>query len=228
MILRSSLTVAFLLVAAVGAQAQVWIGGGSVPRRGSWEVSGGALWSQGYDLGDRTATLTRNPGTGPSPFELFTAETRLDPAPAGHGRLGIYVARRVSLEGGIQYSRPLLTTTLSNDAEGAASITASETVTRYVFTGSIVFHLGSFAGGRATPFVLGGGGYVRELHEGAELVETGQEVHAGAGVKFWFGTGRRRAGVRGDVGVSLRERGITFTEARRTVPTAGVSLIYLF
>lgn len=225
---RGWLAIAFLLAAGADAHAQVWMGGGSVPRRGSWEISGGALWAEGYDLGDRTATLTRNPGSGPAPFELFAAETRLEPAPAGHGRLAFYVARRVSLEGGLQYSRPLLTTTLSNDAEGAASITASETVTRYVFTGSILFHLGSFAGGRGMPFVLGGGGYVRELHEGAELVETGQEVHAGAGVKFWFGTARRRAGLRGEVGVSLRERGVDFSDARRTIPTAGVSLVYLF
>ena len=229
-VIRSSVIIATLVVfgGAAAAHAQVFIGGGPVPRRGSWEISGGGLWSQGYDLGDTPATLTRNPGTGSGPFELFASETRVEPAPAGHGRLAIYLAPRVSIEGGVQYSRPRLSTSLSSDAEGAAPITVSETVTRYVFTGSVVFHFNSFGNGRGVPFVFGGGGYVRELHEGAELVETGQEIHLGAGIKYWFGARRRRAGLRGDVGLSLRDRGIDFSEQRRTLPTAGVSFVYLF
>ena len=205
-------------------------GGGDTPRAGSKEFSGGATWSQGYDLGATRATLTRNPGTGSTPFELFSADTRIDSAPAGHARLGVYLARSVSIEGGVQYSRPMLRTRLGDDAEGAEAITASETVTRLVFTGSVLFHIvpASFAGGRGVPFIFGGGGYVRELHQGNELVETGREIHVGGGLKYWFGSGRRRAGLRGDAGVSLREKGIDFGDARRMVPTAGVSLLYLF
>ena len=204
--------------------------GGDAPRAGSKEFSGGATWSHGYDLGATRATLTRNPGTGTTPFELFSADTRIDAAPAAHARLGVYVARSVSLEGGVQYSRPMLRTRLGNDAEGAAAITATETVTRLVIDGSVLFHLwpASFGGGRGVPFIIGGGGYVRELHQGNELIETGREIHVGGGLKYWFGSGRRRAGLRADVGVSMREKGIDFGDARRTVPTAGVSLLYVF
>ena len=68
----------------------------------------------------------------------------------------------------------------------------------------------------AIPFVSGGGGYVRELHEGNELVETGNEIHATAGLKYWFGA--RRFGLRVEAGVTSREKGFDKREGRRTLP----------
>jgi hypothetical protein len=218
-----------VLLWAGPAGAQVWIGGGgATPRGGSIEISGGVLWSQGFDLGSAAAALTRNPTTGSSPFPLFNSDTQLDPAPGALARVGVYLSRRVSLEGGIQYSRPRLSTRLSGDAEGADAVTVSETLTRYVFDGALVVHLPAFAGGHGVPFLTGGAGYIRELHEGNELVDTGTQYHAGAGVKFWFGEMRRRFGIRADVGVDVRDGGFDFKEGRRTVPTAGASLLYLF
>jgi hypothetical protein len=119
---------------------------------------------------------------------------------------------------------------VTDDAEGAEDVTADETMSRYVFGGSLVYHLTgmAFANGRGVPFVLGGAGYLRELHEGRELVETGAEYHAGAGIKFWFGNGRRRLGLRGDVGVSIRDGAYDGENGRRTLPTAGASILYLF
>ena len=74
----------------------------------------------------------------------------------------------------------------------------------------------------------GGAGYLRELHEEDALVEEGVEYHAGAGLKWWFGQGSRRFGVRGDVGMSVRDGGFDFDEGARVVPVAGVSLVYTF
>ena len=73
-------------------------------------------------------------------------------------------------------------------------MTADETITRYVADGSVLFHLThlSFAGGRAVPFISGGAGYIRELHDSNELVETGHEFHAGAGLQY--GSARARIG----------------------------------
>lgn len=229
-VVRSGLFGALLMAAATPAAAQVWMSGGAAPRAGSIEVSAGGILAQGYDLGDSTASLTRNPSTGSGPFELFRASTRVDRAIGAQARLGVYLARGVSLEGGVAYSRPILRVALAGDTEGADAITVSETLTRYVFDGAVVIHLLplSFAGGRGVPFVTGGGGYVRDLHEGSELVETGRQYHAGAGLKVWFGDGRRRFGIRGDVGVALREGAADFSDARRTVPTAAASLLYLF
>lgn len=221
----------FAVCCALPAGAQVWIGRGSgAPRAGSVEVGGGLQWSQGYDLATVPAVLTRNPSTGSSPFPFFSAETHLDGPPGALGRIGVYLSRSVSVEGGFQYSRPVLSVRLSGDTEEAAPITASETITRYIFDGSLVLHLTglSFAGGRGIPFVMGGAGYLRELHAGRELVETGTQFHAGGGVKVWFSATRQRLGIRGEVAVAVRDGGFDFEEGSRRVPVAGVSLVYLF
>jgi len=211
------------------ATAQIYIGR-SVPHAGTVEVSGGGVFSGGYDLGSISADETRNSGTGTGPFVLFTAATRTKPALGVQGRLGVFVATSVAVEAGIQFARPVLSSKLSGDAEAAPDVTATETLTRLVVDGSLVLHLSglSFAGGKGVPFVLGGGGYVRELHEKNEVIETGREYHAGAGLHLWFGQGKHRLGLRTEVGVSVRNGGADFSDTKHTVPTAGVSLAYLF
>lgn len=225
---------AFCLVIACGASAvpasaQVYIGR-PVPHGGTVEASGGVTYSGGYDLGSVSAEETRNTGTGTGPFVLFTAESRVKPAAALHGRLGVYLSPSASVEGGVQFARPIVSARLSDDAESATDVTATETLTRIVFDGSLVLHLTgmSFAGGKGIPFLLGGAGYLRELHEKNEVVETGHEYHAGAGLNVWFGQGRHRLGLRGDFGVSRRSGGADAADVTRTGPTAGVSLAYLF
>jgi hypothetical protein len=217
-----------LALTASPASAQVYIGGGSAPRAGSVEFSGGVSWTAGFDLGTANADLTRNPTTGSGPVTLFTADTQLRPSPGLQGRLGVYLTRGVSIEGGVAYSRPVLETLLSGDAEGATAAAVSETLTRYVFDGALVAHLGSFASGRGVPFVTGGVGYIRELHEGNELAETGTSFHGGGGVKYWFNAIRPRLGLRVEAGVAFREGGFDFEDGRRTLPTVAASLIYLF
>ena len=211
------------------ARAQVYLGS-DAPHAGSWEASGGAIWSDGYDLGSRSADLTGNTGTGTGPFELFTADTKVGTATGVLGRIGVYLSRSVALEGGVQFSRPVVSSRLTDDFEDADDTTATETITRYVLDGAVVFHLTglSFAGGKGVPFLTGGVGYLRELHDRDELIETGVTYQGGAGLKLWFGRGAKRFGVRADVGVAMRDGGFDFSEDRRTVPTAGFSLLYLF
>ena len=108
--------------------------------------------------------------------------------------------------------------------------TAEETVSHYLFEGSLVWHLRhlSFASGRAIPYLAGGAGYLRELHEGNQLVETGQEYHALGGLKYWLGSRARRFGLRIEGGVSARKKGIR--PRRRAAHAAGRvrGLSYLF
>ena len=216
-------------VSPASAAAQVYIGR-PIPHAGTVEVSGGAAFSGGFDLGSISAEETRNTGGGTEPFVLFTATSRAKPAAGLQGRIGVYLGRSASVEAGVQFSRPILSTELSDDSESAPDVTATETLTRIVATGSLVLHMNglSFAGGKGIPFVLGGGGYLRELHEKNEVVETGREYHAGAGLNLWFGQGRHRLGLRGDFGLSRRTGGADTADVARTVPTAGVSLAYLF
>ena len=210
------------------AAAQVWAGAPG-PRAGSVEVSGGAAFVGKVALGGRDAEESRNVNTGPGPFALFASESTLGAGPAALLRLGVYLSRSVSVEAGVQYGRPRLSTRLSGDAEQAPTVTADETLTRYWIDGSLLLHLTglSFAGGRGVPFVSAGGGYLRELHEQTQLIETGREYHAGGGVKFWMGTGAR-LGIRVDAGASMRSGGVDFRTGRRTAPMAAGSVMYRF
>jgi hypothetical protein len=226
-----TVTAVVLLVSAWpgSADAQVWRGS-DPPRRGSVEISGGVISFSGFDLGNRNAEETRNVNTGADPFTLFASGSRMGGGPGAQFRVGVYLAGALSLESSLQYGRPRLSTRLSNDAEQAPGLTAEDTITRYVADGSVLFHLThlSFAGGRAVPFLAGGAGYIRELHDSNEFVQTGHEYHAGAGLHLWFGEGTHRLGFRADVGASMRSGGADFGTASRTVPTGGASIAYLF
>ena len=209
------------------ASAQTYVGG-NAPRRGSLEISGGGAWSPGFDTGSGEAELTRSTQT--DGFDLFSFAGDVNGFPGAQVRLGFFVTSAISIEGGVRYAKPRLDFRLSGDAESAADETASETLSHYVFDGSVLFHLtgASFGGGRGLPFVSAGGGQIRELHEGNELVETGNEFHVTGGVKYWFGTGRRRIGLRGEAGLSSRQKGFDSEEARRTLPLAMGGLTFLF
>lgn len=226
---------ALVLAGTRGADAQVSVGTAE-PRRGSVEISGSALWSGGFDVGSRAADLTRNTGTGTGPYTLFTTTSKVGPATGARARVGVHVSRAFAIEGGAQYSRPLLTTRASADLEGAEDADITDRIARFVFDGGVIayVHRLTFAGGRAVPFVTGGAGYLRELHEGNEVVDTGTEAHAGGGLMLWLGRGARRFGIRADVGVSIliprsdSAGSQTDSIGRKTFPTAAVGLAYLF
>jgi hypothetical protein len=200
------------------------------PRAGSWEIGGGVRWGASTDFGERAAELTRNPPTGTQPLQLFDTETTLEAAPGVDVHLAFHVTPAIALEGGVRYAQPRLRVPLSGDFEEAEATTAEETISQYQFDGSLVWHLTgmAFAGGRAMPFVLGGAGHIRDVHQGNDLVETGMEFHGGGGLKWWFGSGRRRFGVRVEARLTSRDGGFSFEDERRTVPSGGVSLAYLF
>jgi hypothetical protein len=218
------LAAAMLVVCSLPAAAQPYIGS-SGPRAGSIEVGGSATWTAGYDAGSRAAQETANSSTGGPPITLFNTTSEVRPAIGVDGRVGIYLASRVSAEATIQFSRPALETRVSDDFENATPITAEATFTSYLIGGSLLYHFGS---GRVVPFVSGGGGYLRQLHEDNADVVTGSEFHGGGGVKIWMGTGANRFGLRIDAQASSRSNSISFEEKRRIVPSVGFGFTYLF
>jgi hypothetical protein len=224
---QAILTALLIAIAAPSAYGQVYLGG-ETPRRGSIEVGGGAAWAPGFDVESFDAELTRGTGTGG--FDLFSTDGSVAGFPGVHARVGVFLSSAISIEGGLRYSRPKLSYDLTGDAESADDVSATETLNQYIFDGSVLFHLpnASFGGGRGVPFFSAGGGYVRELHAGNELVETGNEIHATAGVKYWLGNGSRRMGLRAEFGVSSRKGGFDDEEARRTLPIALGGLTFLF
>ena len=211
-----------LLPAAVSAQILV---GRAKPRAGSTEISGGGFWMAGQDLQSSSATLTSNPSSSSSAFTLFDADPKVDPSFGANATLGVYLTPSLAIEGGFQFSRPKVNVRLSNDAEDAPDVTATETISSYVFTGSLVYHFATK--GQTVPFIAGGAGHIRDVHAGNELVETGVEYHGKAGIKSWFG--RRKAfGFRAEGGISIRDGGFSFDDDRRIAPFAAASLLYLF
>ena len=214
--------VAIALSAAAPAVAQSG-GQASVSGPGRWELTGGGVLIGGYELGERSAELT--PNTGSSSFEEFTTDNTVKPAFGLQARIGFFVTPGLTVEGGFRFARPVYEVRIGGDVENAPDTTAEETLSQYLFDGSIVWHLGK---GRAVPFLFGGAGYLRELHEDDALLEEGLEYHAGGGIKWWFGEGRRGVGVRAEAGVSIRDGGFDFKDGQRIVPTAGGFLFYAF
>jgi Outer membrane protein beta-barrel domain len=207
---------ALLLTFAATASAQG-------PSRGSVEISGGGVVVGGFDLDARTAQLTSNTGTTGGTFDFFKVDGKIETSYGLLARIGVFVTPAFSVEGGLRWTRPVNAQSITGDSENAPSITAEETLSQYVFEGSALWHFN--AGGKAMPFVYGGAGYLRELHEGDALVEEGVEFHAGAGLKWWLG---RKFGIRGEAGVSIRDGGFENDEKRRTVPVAAGSVIWVF
>ncbi len=225
---RGVFAAAVLLAASASpARAQVY-GRHDAPRFGSIEAGGGVAWTGGVFFGEKRAVELRNPGTGTDPLLLFTTSSRLEGAAGLQARFGFYLTPRIVLEAGARYSKPALVTRIANDFEEASDTVARETLGHYVFDGSIVLHLVRLGGGRFVPFVQGGAGHVRDLHQQGELVETGTEYHGGGGVKIWMGEGAPRFGLRADAAVSSRSGAFDLAGKRRTVPIAGASLIILF
>lgn len=192
------------------------------PARGTVEISGGAELAAGYDLGRRTAQLTSNSGTTGGTFDFFDITGRVKTSYGLLARLGVYVTPVIAVEGGVHWLRPVTAQTITGDTEGAPNTTAEETLNQYLFEGSAVWHLGR---GRSVPFVYGGAGYIRQLHEGDALLEEGVEIHAGFGLKWRLG---RRLGVRGEAGISIRDGKIDEENKRRAVPTAAGSIFWVF
>jgi hypothetical protein len=199
------------------------------PHVGSWEISGGVVWTGGVTGPTSTAELTRN-GEADGGFDLFTADGEMNGRMGAGAKIAVFVSSSVAVEGGIRFSQPVVSYRLSADAEEASDITAQENLTRYVFTGSLLVHLRRMSPGvSAVPFVAGGAGYVRDLHQGNELLETGKEFHGLVGLKYWFNsTAPARLGIRCEAGVSMMDGGFDFSDKSRVVPIASASLVYLF
>jgi hypothetical protein len=187
-------------------------------------VSGGGVFVGGYDFGDKAAEETSNTGTTGGSFTLFNTESRVKPAFGLLGRIGVFVTPTLAVEAGLRFTRPVFEIRNTDDTENATDVTSEETLSQYLIDGSAVWHFGS--GKRTVPFVYGGVGYLRELHEEDALVEDGIEYHAGGGVKWWFGNGH--VGVRAEGGLSIRDGGFDFDDGQRVVPVAAGSLIWLF
>lgn len=186
---------------------------------GRFEISGGAGIVGGTDLGTATAALSGSGVPTGSPVTLFDTETKIEGGPRYEARVAWRLTPALQVEGGVAINRTNLTTRITNDFEQAPNSEASESFTEYAIEAGLLFHLTklTFAGGRARPFVTGGAGYLRQVHEGRTLIETGQSVYAGGGLTLTLRQAPRKAflegfGLRADVRANFRSGGFEHSD----------------
>lgn len=190
-------------------------------------VSGGVGLTGPVAIGDLIASLRRNTVGSPPPFTLLRAESEIDPAIGADLRVALPLTDVVAIEVAGGYASPQLGVRVSQDPEVTAGAFVSERLSQYTVDVTALYLLpGRTLGRRARPYLLGGGGYLRQLHEGRLQVETGRTLHAGGGVMYWLRGGRamsrRSFGVRGDVRYIYRDGGIDFEDRRRGYPAVSV------
>jgi hypothetical protein len=184
-----------------------------------FEASVGGLWLGGAELGAGDAELRRN-NIPTSEFPLFSAGTRMDAAPGFDGRVAFWLTRALAVEAGFVMTRPVVRTRISDDAEDAEALTVEEDLDQYFVEAAGVLLLDRFRiGDRTIPFVSGGAGYLRQLHEGRVLVETGQVYHLGGGLRHWLRVRDRgflrAAGLRLDARAYFLANGFVLEEGAR-------------
>jgi hypothetical protein len=191
-------------------------------------INAGVTWLDGYDVGKSTAQLRGN-GTGVTPpsLTLLTSDSHFSTATAPELRVGVSLTRRLVLEGGATLAHPRIGVAIARDAEAPSQELLGEQIQQYVFDGGVNWQLPINLGRRLAPFVTGGAGYLRQLHEDRTLAETGRIYYAGGGARYWLRGGHgpaRPAGLRGEFRMNVRTRGIDFEDKMRRYPTFSLFL----
>jgi hypothetical protein len=194
------------------------------------ELGVGVRWIGTEQLGVRSATETTGSG-GTSP--LFSTTSELGGAVGLDGRVGVRVFRDLVVEAQGAYMKPELRIAISADAEGAAPVTATETIQQFTIGGDVVWYLPLHRSSpRLTPFAIGGAGYMRQLHDSGTLVDTGSFYHVGGGVSVLLGSGGRwhtkGLGVHADVQAFIRSNGVAFGDGAKASLAAGASFFVRF
>jgi hypothetical protein len=225
---RPTLLAALLTVAAIqSAAAQTAAPTPSVPelRPMRANVSAGLIASGGYSVGTRAAGLRPNtPGT-PPPYTLFTAESAFGRVAGIEARVGVALTRALTLEVGGTFARPELGVTITGDTEAGTIPFIGERVSHYTADVAGMWEWRRIRpGARARPYLVAGGGYVRQLDAERLKAETGYTVQGGAGLRYWVrGASRGRPmGVRVEGRLVRRTGGIEFDNRSRVIPTASV------
>jgi hypothetical protein len=101
---------------------------------------------------------------------------------------------------------------------------AVERLDQYLVEAGILFMLDELRFGSTVPFVTGGAGYVRQLHEGLTLIDQGRDYYVGGGVKHRFLTRTRArlksAGLKAEARLRLLAGDLVFDAV---VPRLGIS-----
>ena len=194
------------------------------------EVSLGGLWIGHLALGSNDANETTPTGGN---LKIFTTSTELGSVAALEARVAVRLLRSLEAEVEASYGTPRLKVTISSDIENAPEVTATESVQQFTVGGGVVWYVPFHtASSRFAPFVFGGAGHLRQVHEERTFLETGQYYHVGGGVK-WLLFARPRglvnaAGLRVDARAVVRMKGVAFDDGGHASPAVGASAFVRF
>jgi hypothetical protein len=214
---RGRITLALIAAIGLGGSASAQTAAERAPHR--FEASIGGMWLGGGGIGAADAELRRN-AIPTTDFPIFGTDTDVHGSPGFDARVAYWLTRSIALEAGFVMTVPVVETRVTGDIEDAGDLTLEEDLDQYFVEASAVlmldrFHLGS----RTVPFVSGGAGYLRQLHEGQTLIETGQVYHVGGGIRHWLRLRDsgflRAAGLRVDARVYLLANGFAFDDGAR-------------
>jgi hypothetical protein len=207
----------------------LWFAPAAAQGPGRVEVGGGARWIGSTSYGEVAAEETT---FGGGVRDLFQSSSELEQSTGAEVRVGVRLMSVLQVEGAVALNRTDLTTHISGDVEGAADTTASEPVTRYAFEGGALVQFARWSRGRLAPFAAGGAAYLRQLHNGRALLDTGHAFYIGGGVKYLLtsgGTGYVKAtGVRGDVRAVFTATDLAPDDKLRAAPSISGSFFVRF
>jgi hypothetical protein len=181
------------------------------------DVTVSGAWWDGYQLGERRASITGPQTPTGSPVTLFDSDVAILPGPGAEVRLGWRVFRQVYAEatGGLGVNT--VEARIHDDIEPAPALTVSSTLTQITVEGGALVDVAALRlpAGNLVPFVSGGAGYLRQVHEDRVLIETGRTFYVGGGVKWRAATARPRG---------LMQRLVVRADARLVSRTGGVGV----
>lgn len=201
---------AVLLFAAAPARLDAQ----SYPRGGTLELGGSVFWIGGSSAGAATAEETQNQTGAGGSITLFETSARLRSGLGVGGRIGFNLTSTIAVEGELIYSRPTVVVSISNDFENSPDVDLDgSSLHEYFIDGGIVVHLNNLRfNSSGVPFFSASAGYLRQLTEERQSIETGQVYQVGGGLKQLVG---QHFGVRLDVRAGFRKGGISFDEGGR-------------
>jgi hypothetical protein len=221
---------AFLLGGVAFLQAPAAFAQAADPQQTRFEAGLGAIWIGHQPLGTGSANETTSAG-GSTP--LFSTSSDLASAAGIDGRIGVRVTGSLVAEVEASYAKPQLRVAISGDFEGAAAVTATETIQQVTIGGGLVWYLPSRRRApRFAPFAMAGGGYLRQVHDQATLIETGHFYQFGGGATYLLVSSphvhTKGIGARIDVRALIRSKGVAFDGGSKTSPAVGVSAFVRF
>src|SRR5262249_51665426 len=165
-----------------------------------------------------------------APFRLFSTSSELGSAAGLEARVGVRVAGTLVVEADASYARPELRITTSSDVESASGVTAVEQLRQYTIGGGATWYVPTAS--RVAPFVAGGGGYLRQLHDRGLLVQTGRYYQVGGGAVYRLSSrpaGTLKAtGIRVDLRATIFKDGVAFDGGTHAAAAVAGSFLVRF